>query len=120
VADPARNSVTTIKTPCLPFMALVWLSYSSIMAVGYDCCPILFSYNGTQLQMVEKFDQQGRKATTQAAGPAALNKFRQMDSRGQSSSDQTSTELSTVHQNTITCVSLFLIFITPSLYIVFV
>ena len=83
-------------------MSVIWVSHSSLMAVGYDCCPILFSWDGNQVQLVEKFDQQGRKAAAQSSGPAALNKFRQMDSRGQS--EQATTELGTVHQNTITYV----------------
>jgi hypothetical protein len=47
---------------------------------------------------MDKLDQGQKKAS--AGVGTAMNKFKQMDSRGQS--EQTDTTLSTTHQNTIT------------------
>lgn len=113
-----------VKTQLLPFASLLWLSPNSIVAVGHDCQPVLFSKNAAgSWSLQEKLDQGGatKKAATATGGAtgAAFSKFRQMDSRAQIVDTSASSsslalngsmstlasgavELATVHQNTIT------------------
>lgn len=53
---------------------------------------------------VARIDE-GQKQKEVVGGNAAMNKFRQMDSRAQTSNE--SSELPTIHQNTITCAKSF-------------
>ena len=105
VATPASNQVVTVKTALLPRASLIWLTPQSLVAVGYDCTPVLFSQNDRgEWMMVEKLDQSQKKAAL--SGNTAFNKFRQMDSRAQTDAG-TGTELNTIHQNTITSIRVF-------------
>lgn len=98
IGDPAKGTVAVVATPSLSFYSVIWVTANSVVAAGADCCPILFSGNDAgEWQMVERLDQAQKKAA--AGGNTAFNKFKQMDNRGQS--EQASTELTTVHQNTI-------------------
>ena len=101
IGEPAQNKVHILKTQLLPFCSLAWVSPTSIIAVGHDCSPVLVSAQSGRWQVVDKLDQ-GLKKSSAAANTTAFNKFRQMDSRAQT--DQTGTELNTVHQNTITLI----------------
>jgi actin related protein 2/3 complex subunit 1A/1B len=101
VAVPAAGTVFTVRTNHLPMVDLIWVSPTCILGVGHDCSPLLFGLVDNQWQFLDKLDS-GEKKSTAAAG-SAMNKFKQMDSRGQNSdSGSASTELTTTHQNTIT------------------
>jgi actin related protein 2/3 complex subunit 1A/1B len=83
------------------FFSLIWVTPNSIITVGHDCTPVLVSKSGSNTwQVMEKLDQGVKKAS--ASSNTAFNKFRQMDSRAQT--EQTGTELNTIHQNTITLI----------------
>lgn len=72
------------------------------MAAGHDCQPMLFHGSQQQWTFDRSLDDPS-KAVAKEASTSAFNKFRQMDSRAQASNTN-DTELSTVHQNTITAV----------------
>jgi actin related protein 2/3 complex subunit 1A/1B len=97
IADPENGSVDYVPTQFLPFLSLQWLSPESIIAAGHDCQPMLFARKGGKWEYTEKLDQQEK--TKKAAG-SAFDKFKQMDSRAQQ--ENTGTELTTTHQNSIT------------------
>lgn len=100
VAYGPNEPVTTVNTGNLPFMTLVFVSESQIIAAGHDCCPMLFTSKVKGVwEYVDKLDQGSKKASI--SGNSAFNKFKQMDSKAQSEVNGM-TELSTVHQNTIT------------------
>jgi actin related protein 2/3 complex, subunit 1A/1B len=101
----------------LPYVSLIWTAEDSLVAAGHDCQPIVFSGSEAGWQVIGSLDDTTAPKSSGGASKfgvagvgrlnsAAFNTFRNADSRGQSSpvSGQTSTgtELTTVHQNTIT------------------
>ena len=107
IAQPANNnSVKTVYTSFLPFLDLTWITGKSLVAVGFDCQPVLFSQaqDGGDWKFVERLDQAVQKKSLFGSN-SAMNKFKQLDSRGQS--EDTSSELGSTHQNTITSIRPF-------------
>nr|KAG5710410.1 hypothetical protein BaRGS_022228 [Batillaria attramentaria] len=105
VADAANESrLVVIKDSFLPFLGITWVSENSMVAAGYDCNPMLFTYDAGKgsLSLVSKLDIPQEKA---AGTVSAMNRFRDLDKKA--SSGDNSTELKTQHQNTITQVSVF-------------
>jgi len=99
----AKTSVkVTLKSSSLPFTRLLWVTGKSIIATGHDNNPTLFNFDGANLKQVEKLDS-GKGGDSKAKDATALNKFKQMDSRGQES--DTDTVLKTLHQNAISGIS---------------
>ncbi|KAI9140107.1 putative actin-related protein 2/3 complex subunit 1A [Paraphysoderma sedebokerense] len=97
---PATQNLVVVKTNMLPFTSLLWLSGSSIIAVGHDCSPVLFTGGESGWTLRGKVDESSAKSST-ASSNSAFDKFRQMDSKGTQNAD---TNISSVHQNTITCI----------------
>lgn len=105
VADSAHeNKLAMVKDSFLPFMGLTWVTENSIVAAGYDCNPTLFTYNHAQgtLKLVSRLDIPQDKAEGTVS---AMNRFKNLDKKA--SAGDTSEELRTQHQNTITQVSVF-------------
>eukprot|EP00842_Homolaphlyctis_polyrhiza_P006396 jgi/Hompol1/6758/HPOL_003715-RA len=100
VAAGPQAAVSVVATPQLPFVTLLFASETCVVAAGHDCAPYALVYHQqhSQWELTDKIDA-GRKKSV--AGNSAFNKFRQMDSRAQQSTD---VELTTTHQNTITSV----------------
>ncbi|KAJ3043682.1 hypothetical protein HDV00_004455 [Rhizophlyctis rosea] len=101
IATGPANPLITIPTFSLPLVSIVFASETSIIGVGHDCVPYLFALRGAQWELVDKIDKGQKK---EVSGNSAFNKFRQMDSRSQASSD---VELNSTHQNTITSVRIY-------------
>jgi len=114
IVYPGGPVVFNIRISTLPFVSLTWTSEDAIIAAGHDCQPILFTGSEGGWQASGSLDDTSapKSAAPKSGGgagrlnSAAFNTFRNADSRGQSSpiSGQTNsgTELTTVHQNTIT------------------
>lgn len=102
IAYGPNYPLITINTQNLPIVSLIFTSENTIVGAGHDCVPYFFANRGSQWGLVDKVDQ-GKKRES-ATGSFAMNKFKQMDTRGQTSTD---TELNTTHQNTITSVRPF-------------
>lgn len=94
------NDVQVVPTLCLPFVTLVFLSETQIVAAGHDCAPYLISNRNGVWTLVDKIDQGTKKAALTSSN-TAFNKFKLMDSRAQSATT-TDTEITSVHQNAIT------------------
>jgi len=101
VVTGTEGKVTTIKTSSLPFTHLLWITAKSVVAVGHDANPTLFSGEGASWKLVEKLDVAKKEA--KAGGDTAMAKFKDMDVRGQSSPSDT--VLKTIHQNSISGVT---------------
>jgi len=91
----------TVKQSFLPFMGITWITGNSLVAAGYDCNPILFSFDGSKINMKGKLDQPQEKESQQMS---AMNRFKNLDKRA-TAGNESSTDLKTQHQNTITQVS---------------
>ena len=126
--DSAPQAIYTIQLPSLPCISLVFTSPSTLVAAGHDCQPFLFSGGvstpWTQTRSLDDSSSSAAARSGAAAGGSvgrlnkseAFNMFRAADSRGVGSGGapvvaaagtrQTAngTELTTVHQNTVTSV----------------
>lgn len=99
VANP--TNVASVKMIGLPFTSVAYLSENSIIAAGHDCTPVLFQASGARWELKGIIDQ-GKGAAKESSGNAAMNKFKQMDSRAEAGGQGSA--LLTIHQNTITCI----------------
>lgn len=118
-----------VRSPSLPYVALLFINESTLVAAGHDCAPVLFSGGPGGWALSRSLDDTsaGAKNLTpsatgsspRAGGPGrlnteAFNRFRQADSRGATSAPSAggstapgsihtnaNGELLTVHQNTI-------------------
>ncbi|KAK0043149.1 actin-related protein 2/3 complex subunit 1A isoform X2 [Biomphalaria pfeifferi] len=103
VVDSTKgNELLVIKDSFLPFMGITWITENSLVAAGYDCNPMLFSHTGGKLTLVGQLDQSQEKESGQIS---AMNRFKNLDKKATAS--ETSTDLKTQHQNTITQVSVY-------------
>jgi len=102
---PSQKKLVEVKTPLLPFMSLLWLSEGSIIAVGHDCSPVLFTGNENGWTLHGKADESMKKTSDTGPAGSAFNKFRQMDSKG--TQNNADSDLNSVHYNTITSVRSF-------------
>jgi len=107
VADLSSGQprVTEIKTQDLPFIDLVWVSESSVVAVGHDCAPVLFSNQGGW-KMVKKLDGVSGGAAAASGGGAdqKSSAFKVFQNKVDRAETATETKLTTKHQNAINCV----------------
>lgn len=114
-------AVITIKGTTLPYVSLCWTAEDALVAAGHDCQPVLFQGSQAAWKVVGSLDDttapksSGVGRASPAVGrlnSAAFNTFRNADIRGQTGapgmpgagSGASDTELTTVHQNTITSV----------------
>lgn len=121
--DQAPQAVHTLRTPSLPYITLLWLSETTLVAAGHDCQPVLFSGSAEGWTLVKSLDEStgaakpGVLTPSSSTGVGRLNSeafktFRSADSRGATTPQGTtnasgSTDLTTVHQNTITSLKAF-------------
>ncbi|XP_060076066.1 actin-related protein 2/3 complex subunit 1A-like [Ylistrum balloti] len=96
------DAIAVVKGNFLPFMSLTWVTENSMVCVGYDCCPKLFTHSDDgQVTFISDLDiPQEKDQMTMSA----MNRFRQMDKTGTAESTG---EVKTKHQNTITKVSVY-------------
>ena len=58
--------MSVVKHKFLPYVACQFLTESSIVAAGYDCHPVLWSFDdNNQLTYINRLDQAEKKATGQ-------------------------------------------------------
>jgi actin related protein 2/3 complex subunit 1A/1B len=102
VGDAANeNAVATLRTQFLPFVSCEFVSENALVVAGHDCCPMLFNVGGGQVQFVAKVDESKKTSSSKFS---AMKHFQTMDLKSTTVEDNV-TELSTVHQNTITQLS---------------
>jgi len=120
IVYPGGPALYTIKSNNLPCVTLIWTTEDQIIAAGYDCQPFLFqgSQQGGWKAVGSLDDTSAPKSAVGRSGfgnspvgrlnTSAFQTFRNADMRGQASLSggsegaSGSTELMTVHQNTIT------------------
>jgi actin related protein 2/3 complex subunit 1A/1B len=101
IVDAANNQqLSTVKTDFLPFMSVCWITDSSVVAAGFDCCPMLYTYSGSSVNFVSKLDDSSKQQ--QHGRISAMQRFKAMDLKAD---DATETSLGAIHQNTITQLS---------------
>lgn len=106
IVYPGGPVIHRIRMDSLPVVTLVWTSEDMIVAAGHDCRPRVFSgtMNGWE-ETGTLDDGSGTKTAESRVGRlkgGAFATFRDADSRGQKGG--TDTKMTSLHQNTITCV----------------
>lgn len=146
IVYPSGPAVITIKGTTLPYVTLTWTAEDALIAAGHDCQPVLFSGTASGWKAIGSLDDANGPRSSSlpssvssprtagavggGGGPpvgrlnnAAFNRFKDADSRGQSSIPGTPSspggglfggsatpggvtggELMTLHQNTITSI----------------
>lgn len=96
--------VSTVSGTNLPFTSVLYLNETALITAGYDCFPMLFKQKSLSSQewgSGESIDTGKQAKASTISNSSAFNKFRQMDTRAQTST--TGIELNSQHQNTINC-----------------
>ncbi|NXO28538.1 ARC1A protein, partial [Cisticola juncidis] len=104
VADASKNMmVSQLKTEFLPLLSVSFVSENSVVAAGHDCCPMLFNCDERGvLSFVSKLDIPKQSIQRNIS---AMERFRNMDKRA--TTEDRNTTLETLHQNSITQVSIY-------------
>ncbi|NWX89645.1 ARC1B protein, partial [Nothoprocta pentlandii] len=99
---PVPRSVASLCTETLPLLAVTFITESSLVAAGHDCCPMLFTYEEGQgaLRFAGKLDVP--KQSSQR-GLTARERFQNLDKKA--SSDAANAALDTLHKNSISQIS---------------
>ncbi|KAM4692291.1 LOW QUALITY PROTEIN: actin-related protein 2/3 complex subunit 1B-like [Rhinophrynus dorsalis] len=102
VADSTQEKmVTELRTKFLPFLSLLFVNESQIVAAGHDCTPYLFSYSGPgKLDCEGKMDTQKESSKSEMS---AMDLFRNLDKKG--AQEREKAEVDTLHQNSISQLS---------------
>ncbi|XP_062304746.1 actin-related protein 2/3 complex subunit 1A [Osmerus eperlanus] len=105
MVDSTKGAIPSqLKTEFLPLLSVIFVSENSVVAAGHDCCPMLFrcEAGGGGVVLVCRLDQPKQAAQRNIS---AMERFRNMDKRA--SSEERNTALDTLHQNSITQVSIY-------------
>ncbi|KAF2980915.1 hypothetical protein EK904_014706 [Melospiza melodia maxima] len=97
------NRLAWLKTEFLPLLSVSFVSENSVVAAGHDCCPMLFNCDERGLlSFVSKLDIPKQSIQRNIS---AMERFRNMDKRA--TTEDRNTTLETLHQNSITQVSIY-------------
>lgn len=101
VADATwgNGAVLKLKTEFLPFTSCEWISPNSIVVAGHNCVPLIYTLAQNKLVLTAKLDQSQKKET---GGISAMRIFQSLDRN--SRSENTDTNLESIHQNSIACI----------------
>lgn len=93
-----NNQLTRTLSRDLPFRCCSWLTDTSLVVAGHSNVPVRYEYTGGALSLVGPLDKPEVK---KKVGMSAMDKFRQLDTKGTSDTSKTDTALNTTHQNSI-------------------
>ncbi|EGD79580.1 hypothetical protein PTSG_10429 [Salpingoeca rosetta] len=102
----ATDNLKMHRLPCkaLPYRTIEWVSATEFVAAGFDYVPALFSFTGA-LQYIGELDTRQEKETKSTF--RALDKFRNLDSKGTTEGSALKTKVNTTHQNCIADLQIF-------------
>ncbi|OQR80031.1 actin-related protein 2/3 complex subunit 1A-like [Tropilaelaps mercedesae] len=107
VATAGSQHVASFNLTGMPLLKCIWLSPAKIVAAGFDCYPMLFEVTDNGIKFVSSLDKQ--KKTEAGGSVSAMRMFRDMDKLSIDSGSGPDTGgsggVATLHQNTITSVS---------------
>lgn len=95
-AEGGSEEASTIRTSHLPFTSMEWLNDGVLVAVGFDCNPILFKYENQTLTEIGKVDQ--NESSTGGSKLSGRKMWEAMDSKAQNTSH---VQIKTRHKNSI-------------------
>ncbi|XP_068118045.1 actin-related protein 2/3 complex subunit 1B-like [Hyperolius riggenbachi] len=102
VADSTQDKkVSELKTENLPFLCVLFVAESRLVAAGHDCAPYLFSYSGPgSIELLNRIDAQKQSAKSAVS---AMQHFRNLDKKAAQEGDASDSD--TLHQNSISQLS---------------
>ncbi|XP_001658440.2 actin-related protein 2/3 complex subunit 1A [Aedes aegypti] len=96
------NVAIKLKTEYLPFLCCEWISPQSILVTGHSCVPLIYTFDGSRIVLAAKLDQSTKK---EQSGISAMRIFQSLDRN--SRTENSDTNLESIHQNAITCVCIY-------------
>ncbi|XP_069773207.1 actin-related protein 2/3 complex subunit 1A-B-like [Narcine bancroftii] len=104
VVDAGKNMmVSQMKTEFLPLLSVIFVSESSTVIALHDCYPLLFVYDDRgSLTYISKLDIPKQSFQRNIS---AMHRFHNLDRKA--TTEDRNTTLETLHQNTITQVSIY-------------
>ena len=100
-ANEGHPTVQTVETESLPFLDVLCLSNTRVIAVGHNFNPCLFEKQGDEWKFVKMIDQ---PKAQQKGGMSARDKFKSLSARGTAEFKTAAEQIPTTHKNTVTCV----------------
>ncbi|XP_075034053.1 actin-related protein 2/3 complex subunit 1A-A-like isoform X2 [Mixophyes fleayi] len=102
LADSTHDKIVTeLKTDNLPFLSVLFVNESRLVAAGHDYAPYLFSYSGPgSMELVCRYDAQKQNSKS---ATSAMQHFRNLDKKAVQ--ENNSSEVDTLHQNSISQLS---------------
>jgi actin related protein 2/3 complex subunit 1A/1B len=97
------QNVIKLKTEYLPFLSTIWITQNSFVVAGHSCVPLIYTVEPGKVYLSGKLDQSQKKET---GGISAMRIFQSLD-RNSRSIENSDTNLVYIHQNAITCVSIY-------------
>jgi actin related protein 2/3 complex subunit 1A/1B len=102
IVDAANGQqLSFVKTDLLPYKSVLWITDNSVVVAGFDCCPMLYTLSDGSVNFVSKLDDSGKQQQTGKV--TAMQHFKDIDTKGVAGGETT---LGTIHQNTITQLSI--------------
>jgi len=98
-------SVQSIRLSGLPYCGLLALSEKSVMAVGHEYNPSIFTNTGSSWSLFGNLEKKGEAVKAEASGGVAAARalFQNKASRGQEA--DVGDAIWTQHENTVTCIT---------------
>ncbi|XP_019717822.1 actin-related protein 2/3 complex subunit 1B-like [Hippocampus comes] len=104
VAEGGKTStVSSLRSDTLPLLCVTFITESSLVAAGHDCCPMLFVLDAAKGGLVFGGKLDVPKQAAQK-GISARERFQNLDRRA-SETQSTDKDLSTLHKNSISHIS---------------
>lgn len=102
LVDANRNptEIIPLRTGFLPFLSIMFVTESTLVAVGHDCYPVVFSFDGSKISFVEKLNVSPTATTNLKSSMGAFQRFQNVD-RMNVAESSTTTEQNTIHLNSI-------------------
>jgi len=97
-ASQDNQLVSSVKYSGLPFRDILWVTENSLVAVGHDCNPGLFTTNGSAISFVKDLDSKTEKKQNNSD---ARQIFQNLADRGAKTASTGEGDLPTKHQNCI-------------------
>lgn len=102
VADASKDkAIFKLKTKHLPFLTCSWITNNSIVVAGYNCVPLLYCLDKSEIKFLATLDNSQKK---ESGSMSAMKKFQRLDKQAAETND---VMLDSTHQNYITCFNLF-------------
>eukprot|EP00038_Savillea_parva_P006619 m.164836 g.164836 ORF g.164836 m.164836 type:complete len:378 (-) comp12475_c0_seq1:228-1361(-) len=104
VDGPNEMAVVRSALKTLPFRCVTWVTANSFVACGHDNVPMLFEHQGASVKFIGPLDLPPAKKEVKVS---AMDKFKNLDSKGSADASKTTTTVQSTHQNSISEISIF-------------